>query len=1028
MAANAPWSVKGIDPKAREIAKDLARRSGMTLGEWLNQMILDDGGAPEETPPRPADEPPYSRFEAPEHPGDDVLRATASLDRLAARLEAAEHRATLAISGIDQSVNGILGRLEQAEREQTAVAARFEGAVADLSGEHSRVNERLRRIEQEAPGSRSVEAVRSMENALAKVASHLYDGDAKAEQRFAELRGDVETMKAKLAAGGDAVGGEDFAHRLTERLGEAEARTTEAMRELRASFAQLDERLGAAETRPSGGIPEARLEQLAVSLSARVDAVRAEMAEKLREAADGRFERIERSLVEMTAQVEKSERRSAHAIERMGHEVLRMADTLGRRVQDVEHRSADAIEQVGGEVARMAGVMEARLAHSDEINARALEKLGGEIARITEQLAERISSAERRSAQAMDDMGEQVARVSDRLQDRAERSSTELAERIRLSEERTARLLEDARERIDQRLEQAQRKQAEASGAAGHEVALFDDPDVAPFGREGDNHIARYELPQEPASFETDGFEEPEQREALIASDLAEADVEIFERAEPDSAPQPSAIAAAEPVAPETRTFADFDDHDLVAPAVFDDEAADHETSAFGAEATLVEAGPISPDHRAPLPDVESDTGPTPGHDAALEEDLLAAEAMAHGESDAQDGPELDPIEPETPRRPLTTRELIEQTRAAARAAPTPADLKRQRAASKRAFGARRSGPSAMTTALFVSGGAAALSMALVGYEFVLQKPAGQLPARVAEVLGLGAPASPLTSERPGPGEGGQPLAAIALNPTPTSPIAAQTPNAQQTEAAAEFYADGVRRIEANDNSGLDPLKRAANLGYAPAEFYLAKLYEGGRAGLKKDLVQARTWTERAAEAGDVKAMHNLALDDFEGTGGPKDLSQAADWFHRAADQGLVDSQYNLARLYEEGLGVTRNPAEAYKWYLIAARSGDAESSTAAQRLKNALSPEAQTAAERSAQGFVPDSAAAAPTQATGSSSAIAEAQRGLSRLGYYQGPYDGVGSPALSLAIAAFQRDQGLPATGALDPTVNQRLVAAAE
>ena len=42
MTAAAPWSVKGIDPKAREIAKDLARRSGMTLGEWLNSMIMDE--------------------------------------------------------------------------------------------------------------------------------------------------------------------------------------------------------------------------------------------------------------------------------------------------------------------------------------------------------------------------------------------------------------------------------------------------------------------------------------------------------------------------------------------------------------------------------------------------------------------------------------------------------------------------------------------------------------------------------------------------------------------------------------------------------------------------------------------------------------------------------------------------------------------------------------------------------------------------------------------------------------------------
>src|ERR1700753_2456636 len=65
MSAGAPWSVKGIDPKAREIAKDLAHRSGMTLGEWLNQMIFDDGSKREDgtetprahAPPTPAPRP-----------------------------------------------------------------------------------------------------------------------------------------------------------------------------------------------------------------------------------------------------------------------------------------------------------------------------------------------------------------------------------------------------------------------------------------------------------------------------------------------------------------------------------------------------------------------------------------------------------------------------------------------------------------------------------------------------------------------------------------------------------------------------------------------------------------------------------------------------------------------------------------------------------------------------------------------------------------------------------------------------------
>jgi localization factor PodJL len=35
----------------------------------------------------------------------------------------------------------------------------------------------------------------------------------------------------------------------------------------------------------------------------------------------------------------------------------------------------------------------------------------------------------------------------------------------------------------------------------------------------------------------------------------------------------------------------------------------------------------------------------------------------------------------------------------------------------------------------------------------------------------------------------------------------------------------------------------------------------------------------------------------------------------------------------------------------------------------------------------------------------------------------DGTASPALTLAVAAYQRDQGMPANGALDPTTQSRL-----
>ncbi len=590
MAANAPWSVKGIDPKAREIAKDLARRSGMTLGEWLNQMIMEDGepddgsAAPPETFNPPRTPPAYLRMEAPEHLGDDVLRAADALDRLSARIEASEHRATLAISGIDQSVSGILGRLEAAEREQIAVAARFEGAVSEIAGEQSRLSDRLRNVEHDAAGPRSVEAVRSMEVALAKVAGHLYDGEAQIEQRFTALKAEIDGLGARPAADGSpTVAGvsEEVVERLAERIGEAEDRTSAAMRGLEASFARLDERLGSAETHIEGRGHEAGLEQLAASLSARVDAVRLEMAEKIRAAADDRFERIERSLGEMTGHVAAAERRQALAIERMGHEVLRMADTLGRRVQEVEHRSADAIEQVGGDVARMANAMETRLAKSDETGARALEKLGGEIARITERLAERIANAERRSAQAMDDVGEQVSRVSDRLQDRQERTQTELAERIRLSEERTARLLEDARERIDERLEKAEKRIEAAAAAPAFPVGPFADPDVAPFGRESFDPpaaatpAAAFAAPEpleDAAAFappETEG--EPFSADQRYEPELARFAEEARLDAEPEADLELAPFVDEPKIEPVTRGFSSFDEEPTQPRAFLED-------------------------------------------------------------------------------------------------------------------------------------------------------------------------------------------------------------------------------------------------------------------------------------------------------------------------------------------------------------------------------------------------------------------------------------------------------------------------
>ncbi len=110
---------------------------------------------------------------------------------------------------------------------------------------------------------------------------------------------------------------------------------------------------------------------------------------------------------------------------------------------------------------------------------------------------------------------------------------------------------------------------------------------------------------------------------------------------------------------------------------------------------------------------------------------------------------------------------------------------------------------------------------------------------------------------------------------------------------------------------------------------------------------------------------------------------------------------------------------------MIAGKAGDKDAAASAERIKDSLTPAAQAVAERAASAFRPTEAAppAAAAAAGVSPQALQTAQRALSRLGYYQGPTDGTASPALRLAVAAYQRDQGLAATGALDQTTVSKL-----
>ena len=73
MKFGVPWSVKGIRPEARETAREAARRSGMSLGEWLNSVILNQA-AEEGIDPDEAGEDSYDELSSVHQRLDDISR------------------------------------------------------------------------------------------------------------------------------------------------------------------------------------------------------------------------------------------------------------------------------------------------------------------------------------------------------------------------------------------------------------------------------------------------------------------------------------------------------------------------------------------------------------------------------------------------------------------------------------------------------------------------------------------------------------------------------------------------------------------------------------------------------------------------------------------------------------------------------------------------------------------------------------------------------------------------------------------
>ena len=231
---------------------------------------------------------------------------------------------------------------------------------------------------------------------------------------------------------------------------------------------------------------------------------------------------------------------------------------------------------------------------------------------------------------------------------------------------------------------------------------------------------------------------------------------------------------------------------------------------------------------------------------------------------------------------------------------------------------------------------------------------------------------------------------------------------------------------------------KAAEQGLAPAQYRLGNMYEKG-IGVQRDLAQAKVWYERAAMQGNANAMHNLAVLYAMGAEGGADNGAAVKWFAKAAELGVKDSQFNLGILSARGAGIPQDLEEAYKWFALLAKDGDRDAGEKRDEVAKALQPAALENAKAAVELWrvkpldpeantveVPESWTEdkGTTASIDMAQAVKNIQHILTKNGYDAGGVDGQMGQKTKSAIAAFQKDNGMPQTGEVDEALVRALL----
>ena len=1068
--------MKGIDPRARARAKTAARRQGMTLGEWLNRVILEESD-PSNAPWDDALSafPGFSPGSAPASPDEDRLLRS-MINKLGERLDSSEDMSTKALTNLDKALNQIAEKVAQGESRQTSVLSDARKHLDGMRKGQEELSKRIGSLEKSSASSGvSGETIKALETTLLKLARRLYetehdlstrveDSDAQIRETSDTLRRTSESLETRIERmEGRAEDFSDLSKRRDQRTAEAVSGLRKATESLRqrvdnaersasdASHAfdritdKLDDRLRHLETRNSGDNVELerRFDRLSDDLAKAITDTRSQMATALSNVGgDARVDRLESSLAQALQRMDSAERRQSEGLHKLGEEITRLAGAIDRRMSESERRTSDASRD-----ARAEQQLERRLDAVRDENRTSIRRMGEEVTRLGQSLADRIARAEERSSEAVQSATDRMAQVIEKLDAAQGAREADLEERLKGTEERTAKRIEDALGGVEDRIATLRSENVEAMTPVQRALsALADRLEKIEKKPEEDEKKAKAkssDKEDEAIDFDTPlapppqaevptGAVTTEESDPFIAMQSAPAPAPVMRapapqpvvqpvlQPAPQPVPQPAPQMQPQPVRPAARRMGATADADFLAAA-----------------RQRTRQGQVP--HPAAAPRQQSRESQGGGRSwlgifafggavialiaagGLLVMSMLNQDGMP-GDNDADSADLVASLEADlagnsasgtAPAQPDTTAMVAEEAPGDSAGAP-------ERPNDRPAEEARTQTP-VQTAAVEPDQTATARSTPDRRTEADPLPPANVVADASASIVPPQVDTSASTAA---------PAASFNARTTLEDAAAGGDPVAR--------YLFGMQRLEAGDTDGaLILLRRAAEQGIPAAQYRYSKMLERGE-GIEPDLDEARRWTERAANAGHRRAMHNLGIMNYYGTGTAQDYETAARWFQEAALMGLKDSQFNLGLLYEEGRGVPLSPPDAYAWLMIAASDNDPTAAQRAAALTELIPPDALAEAEAAIASFQPrpiDPEANGiyrdrpwDRTVTADSASVHRAQGFLSVLGYRPGPIDGEMGEQTRQAIMRFEADNGLPQTGRVDSVLLERLQRATE